>query len=483
MKLFGSLRARLLLSHLLVSLVSIVLLAAYAGRFIFQAAIAEAEHNLQGLAVATGNALELPIQEYNAGHVEAKYIRDLLDRMFSDSPELEFTVFRPDGFPLVDRSETLPPQATRANAPEVIEAFESELGRGISIRRNRLGEQYLYTAVLVQREIEVTAIFRLGVPLAPTLQAAERSLAILLLVAWLIAIGMSLVGWLLANNLSRPIQLLTEASARMERGDLGVRVTPSGPQELQRLAEGFNSMAKRLQANVNELRAFVANASHELRTPLTVVKLRTEALRDGAMEDAEISNKFLEEIEQEVDRLVRMVNDLLDLSRMEAGMEPEEHQPLDLLNIAREVYETFEIRAKNAGLSITCDFAPLTASVMGNEDQIRRVFYNLVENAIRYTPKGGTVEILLREGPKENTVRVLVRDNGPGIPPEHLPHVFERFYRAETNQDRPGQPRGSGLGLAIAKTIVESHGGQIGISSQIGSGTTLWVDLPTLPHS
>jgi signal transduction histidine kinase len=265
----------------------------------------------------------------------------------------------------------------------------------------------------------------------------------------------------------------------MEQGDLGVRVRPSGPEELQHLAEAFNSMASRLQTNVNELRAFVANASHELRTPLTVVKLRAEALREGALEDTDIATRFLEEIEIEVDRLVRMVNDLLDLSRMEAGLETGKRTTLNLSSIANEVYETFSIRATRAEVSLELDIEPGLSPVMGNEDQLRRVFYNLVENAIKYTPSGGRVEILLKPGPKVNTVRLLVRDTGPGMTPENLSHVFERFYRAEITQPRPGVVRGSGLGLAIAKSIVENHGGEIGVSSQLGNGTTFWADLPT----
>jgi signal transduction histidine kinase len=106
------------------------------------------------------------------------------------------------------------------------------------------------------------------------------------------------------------------------------------------------------------------------------------------------------------------------------------------------------------------------------------VFYNLVENAIKYTPPGGQVEVLLRCGPKAHTVRLLVRDSGPGIPPEHLLHVFERFYRADSAPPKPGMSRGSGLGLAIAKSIVESHGGEIGVSSQVSNGTTFWADFP-----
>ncbi len=478
-KLSNSLNSRLVLSHLAVSLVSIVLMAAFTGRYIFQAANFELEHNLQDLAFTAANAIELPIQEVQEGRAQPSYIRDLLTRMFADNEAMAFSVYYPDGRPLISSDVNVPPNASRANAPEVIDALESDIGRGVSVRGYR-GEPYMYMAVLVQREIEVIAILRLAVPMTPTREAARQSFLIMMLVALIIASGVSLVGWILAKNLARPIQVLTNAAEHMEHGDLGVRVKPSGPRELHRLAEAFNSMASRLQSNVNELRAFVANASHELRTPLTVVKLRAEALREGALDDPDVAEKFLQEIDTEIDRLVRMVNDLLDLSRMEAGMDAGKPVPVNLNAIAHEVYETFKIRAKRAEVDLKLEVEPNLPPVMGYEDQLRRVFYNLLENAIRYTPSDGQVELLLRAGPNPKSIRFLVRDTGPGISPEHLVHVFERFYRAETTQPRPGLARGSGLGLAIVKSIVENHGGEIGVSSQIGNGTTFWADLPTV---
>jgi signal transduction histidine kinase len=473
-----SLNTRLVLSHLAVSLVSIILMAVFAGRTIFQAANAEAERNLGDLAFAAGNALEFPIQEVREGNLEPEFIKAMLSNLFADNPEMQFTVYQPDGRPMVDSRDQLPPQANGANAPEVIEALDSGFNRGVDIRRNSEGRQYMHLAALINRDFEVIAILRLSMPMQPTQESARRSLTLLIVAALVIASGVSLFGWMLARNLARPIQNLTKAAEEMELGNLGVRVKPSGPREMHRLAEAFNSMAKRLQSNVNELRAFVANASHELRTPLTVVKLRAEALHAGALEEPEVANRFLEEIETEIDRLVRMVNDLLDLSRMEAGLETGPHTLINLSTIANEVYETFSIRATRAEVDLTLDIEPGLPPVKGNEDQLRRVLYNLVENAIKYTPSGGQVEMLLRSGRNENSVRVLVRDSGPGIAEEHLPHVFERFYRAETSQQRPGTTRGSGLGLAIAKSIVENHSGEIGVSSQIEDGTTFWADLP-----
>jgi len=470
--------SQLVFSHLAVSLVSIILMAIFTGRYIFQAANFELEHNLQDLAFTASNAIELPIQEVKEGRVQPTFIRELLSRLFADNENIRFTVYNVDGRPIIGSEETLPPRATQENAPEVLQSLQSDIGRGVSVRRDENGDLYMYMAVLVQKEIEVIGILRLAVAMAPSLESARQSFLVMLMVALLIVAGVSLAGWFLASNLARPIQVLTQAAGQMEHGDLGVRVKPSGPQEILRLAEAFNSMASKLQSNVNELRAFVANASHELRTPLTTVKLRAEALRVGAMEEPEVATRFLEEIETEIDRLVRMVNDLLDLSRMEAGLGGGTKTPVDLSAIAHEVYETFEIRAAYGQVDLRIEIEPSLPPVMGYEDQLRRVIYNLLENAIKYTPSEGQAEMLLRHGPNPNTVRLLVRDTGPGISPEHLPHVFERFYRAESNLPRSGQTRGSGLGLAIAKSIVEAHGGEMGVSSQLGNGTTFWADLP-----
>ena len=411
--------------------------------------------------------------------IEVQDVNNLLNTLFEDNPEISYTVFYVNGAPMLDSSDTMPPRANRSNAPEVIQALERDLGRGMNIRENENGTETLYIAVLIQREIEVTGILRLGLLMEPTMQEARRSLWILLGAALLITSGVGLFGWMLANNLSRPIQVLTRAAENMERGDLGVRVDPSGPQEMQRLAMAFNSMAKRLETNVNELRAFVANASHELRTPLTVVKLRTEALSDGALEEPEVAGRFLSEIETEVDRLVRMVNDLLDLSRMEAGMDGDQRTKLNLSTIANDVYETFKIRAAKADVELCMDIEPGLPSMRGMK--IKSGVYSTTwsKTPSSTPPVAGRSTCCCLPLPSRTWCDVLVRDNGPGISPDHLPHVFERFYRAEQTSP-PGTVRGSGLGLAIAKSIVEAHGGAIGVSSQPGSGTSFWADLPAV---
>jgi len=478
MKLSASLNTRLVFSHLLVSMISIVLISAFAGNAIISSARNDIENDLKDIAFSTSNALESPLQGYHNGNTNTELIRDSLDSLLIKHPELNYTIFLADGTPLIHNTDSPPPKANIDNAPEVIEALQSSSGEAESTRPDSQGMQMFYVARRIQNEGQVYAVLRLGTYLRPALANARRSLGLLLLVSVLVTVAVGLFAWLLARNLSQPIQRLTQTAVRLSRGDLGARVNPSGPQELHRLAETFNLMAGRLQDHVDELRAFVANASHELRTPLTVVKLRAEALRDGALEDTSVAEQFLEEIESEVDRLGRMVNDLLDLSRMEAGLGSQKRSPVNMGTIATDVFETFSIRSKKAGINLSLDLEPELPLMMGNEDQLRRVLYNFVENAIKYAPHGGRVELILRAGRKGKTIRVLVRDSGPGISAVDLPHIFERFYRVEATRPRYGTSKGSGLGLAIAKSIIENHAGKIGVSSQLGKGSTFWVELP-----
>ena len=272
---------------------------------------------------------------------------------------------------------------------------------------------------------------------------------------------------------------MTETAESLSRGEWSARVAaPTNLYEMHRLAEALNKMAGRLQAHVSQLRSFVANASHELRTPLTSIKLRVEALRNGALDDPPVTEQFLSEIESEVDRLSRMVNDMLDLSRIEAGLETNQRSAVDLATVVKEVYQAFKTRADGAGVNLEYSVDTSSSTVLGDEDQLRRMLYNLVDNAIKYTPFGGRVQLSLHEGENENTIMLTVKDTGFGIAEAQLPHVFERFYRVEAIRPRYGPPQGSGLGLSITKSIAEHHGGNIGVTSQVGKGSTFWIELP-----
>lgn len=471
----------MILSHLVVALVSIALISIYAGSVLFGAVRRQAEHRYEDLAFAATNELELPLVDYYDNKATEADVYNSIAFLFINKPDVHFTVYTPEGEPIIDSSGELPPPATRETLPELWDALEGVIGEGEFFRFNTEGSESLHLAVRVLHQGGVVGILRLDVPLDATLDSARQSLGLLISSALLVALGISAVGYMLARTLAVPIQNLISTADRLSRGDLNARVSqPEFPIELNNMARSFNDMAGRLQAHVDELRSFVANASHEFRTPLTSVKLRVEALRNGALEEPQVTDQFLKEIESEVDRLSSMVNDLLDLSRIEAGLDNRQREPVDMGTLVDEVHETFLVRAERAGISMECEVEPNLRMVLGHEDQMRRMIYNLVDNAVKYTAQNGSVCLELKEGDSEDAIRFVVTDNGYGIAREHLPHIFERFYRIEATRPRYGPPQGSGLGLAIARSIVETHGGKIGVTSQLGKGTTFWVDLPVI---
>jgi len=474
-----TIQARLVLSHLFVSLASITLISIYAGNVLYNAVRRQVEHRYEDLAFAATNELEKPLVQYLSGEMDVEQLEASIAHLFATKPEVHYTLYLPDGRAVFDNLGDLPGPANPDTAPELWDAMTGATGEGEYIRLSADGGEHLFLAVRIAQDDQVYGVLRLDLPLQTALVEARRSLILLVASAAFVSLAVSAIGLYLARNIAVPIENLTKTAENISRGQLGARViAPDNPQEIHRLAEAFNEMAARMQAHVHELRIFVANASHELRTPLTSIKLRVEALRNGALDDLPVTEQFLSEVESEVDRLSSMVNDMLDLSRIEAGMGSSERTPLSLAAIVDDVYETFYVRAERAEIDLVRDVEPQLPPILGNEDQLRRMLYNLVDNAVKYTPCNGQVRIRLYRHAAGNTLRLQVEDSGFGIAKNHLPHIFERFYRVEATRPRFGPPQGSGLGLAIAKSIVELHGGTIGVSSEAGKGTTFSVDLP-----
>ncbi len=219
-------------------------------------------------------------------------------------------------------------------------------------------------------------------------------------------------------------------------------------------------------------REFVANVSHELRNPLASVKAMVETLTDGAAGDPAAAADFLGRINREVDRMNALINDLLELSRIERGQADLHREPVDAAATIEAVRADLEHRIAETGVAVTVSAAEGVVA-MGDAEKLRQVVSNLLDNALKFTPRGGTIE-LCADNSERDGVLVQVRDSGPGIAPEHLPHLFERFYKA----DRSRRDQGTGLGLAIAKHIVEMHGGEVGVESTQGAGSTFWFTLP-----
>lgn len=219
---------------------------------------------------------------------------------------------------------------------------------------------------------------------------------------------------------------------------------------------------------------FVANASHELRTPLTAIKGFAETLLDGALQDPVASKRFVSIIDQEAERLNRLVEDLLDLARIESKKVKMVMQPVELNSLVSQIALELNHRLDKGDLKLEIIVPKDLPKVKGDRDWLYQVFLNLIDNSIKYTPPGG--KILVSAVPKEKEIRVEVQDSGIGIPKEDLPRIFERFYRVDKARSR--QLGGTGLGLSIVKHVIENHGGKIGIKSKLGEGTTVWFTLP-----
>jgi signal transduction histidine kinase len=220
---------------------------------------------------------------------------------------------------------------------------------------------------------------------------------------------------------------------------------------------------------------FVANVSHELRTPLTAVKGLIETLRDGAVDDPEVRDRFLETVESETDRLIRLVNDLLILSRADSEALNLQREPVDLGRLATDTVTRLIARAEAHEVILSQEVGAGIPPALADRDRIEQVLVNVLDNAIKYSRPGGVVTVEGGEGPKQ-MVQVRVRDEGMGIPKEELPRIGERFYR--TDKARSRTEGGSGLGLAIAKALVDAHGGRLWVGSEEGEGTVVTFSLP-----
>jgi heavy metal sensor kinase len=306
---------------------------------------------------------------------------------------------------------------------------------------------------------------------------ALESLRIQLL--WAIPLAIVLAasgGFFLADRGLRPINRITRLAQSITVSDLHRRIDHRGPNdEIGRLARTFDAMLERLEAAFERERRFTADASHELRTPLTALKGRLDVTLSKPRSPSEYQETLLG-MEQEVDRLIRLSNALLFLARLEQGQlywQPEK-VPLDYL--LGSVVDQVRPQAEAKGLTVIEDISP-GITVYGDPDHLIRLFMGLIDNACKYTPPGG--QITIRASSNVTETSISIRDTGPGIPEEHLEHIFERFYRIDDARSRDSG--GTGLGLAIAYEITQMHRGRLEVQSVVGGGTTFTVVLPAGP--
>ena len=269
-----------------------------------------------------------------------------------------------------------------------------------------------------------------------------------------------LISLLFSRRILLPLRAMMQASQRIADGHYDERVKVVGADELGQLAERFNQMAEKLHRVETMRRQLIGDVSHELRTPLTAIKGSMEGLMDGVLP---ATDETYQQIHQEADRLNRLVDDLQELSRVEAGAYELELHPTQIAPMVETLAKRFHQQFENKGVRLDLSLPANLPTVQADEYRVLQVLTNLTGNALQYTPEGGSVTIsAVRINGK---VEIKVQDSGTGIAPEHLPHLFDRFYRVDKSRSRAAGG-GSGIGLTIAKYLVEAHGGEIRVQSE-----------------
>ncbi|MCX6030439.1 MAG: ATP-binding protein [Chloroflexi bacterium] len=365
---------------------------------------------------------------------------------------------RPLQFVLVDQAGTVVTPSQPYRAGERISAKELARGKPIVVDGRQVGTvlDAGRAPALNDREAQYLA-------------STNQALALAAFGAVAIAL---LLGVLLARNLTRPLRDLTQAIQAMSRGELKQQVPVRSSDELGALTQAFNQMSADL-ARSNELRRqMTADIAHDLRTPLTVITGYIEALRDGVLKPTPAR---FEAMNNEAQQLKRLVEDLRTLSLADAGELPLARQSISPRMLLERLAAVFTHRAEQGRIALAVAVDEALPEVNVDVERMVQVLENLVSNALRHTPAGG--QITLSAHAEAGAMLMTVQDTGEGIPPDVLPHIFDRFYRGDVSRGEQGGE--SGLGLAIAKSIVEAHGGVITAASVLGQGTTFTVTLPS----
>ncbi len=384
------------------------------------------------------------------------------------------------GLPLTDEMIQLTQAEQFASIPprELIQRPEIESALkgtpATALRRVVDNQRVLYAAAPIQNSNgQVTGVIYIATPL-PSAGLPVNLIFQLLGAAVTAVVLAGIAGGLLARKIATPLEGLVSAAIAISRGDLRQNVPANSDiSELHSLNQTFNEMAESLRRSDEAKKVFLADVTHELRTPLTVIKGTIETLEDGAMDDLEGRIPLLASMMRETDRLIRLVNELLVLTRADASSLKLNIQNLDLAELARMRCETMSLLASRQHVELKV-ISATHSLIPADPDRISQVLDNLLDNAIRHAPEHSTITITIK--PKDDGIECSVSDQGVGIPEKHLPFIFERFYRVDTSRDRIRG--GAGLGLAIARALVAAHGGHIFASSIEGEGTTISFWLP-----
>lgn len=465
-----SIRVRLTLGYLAVLTAILVVFSAVVYTFLGISLLNEVDRTLWDRAAQVGAVIATqndPLTVVRTGLI------DLPPLDVFSTPAVYIQVIRGDGS-VARQSHNLGEQRLPLDADLLAINLRNQPALKTLVLEN--GVRLRMVSVPISVAGEVVGAVQVGQPLIEVDATLHRVLVLLMggiIVTVVVAGG---VGLLMSWLALRPIDRITQTAGKIARAqDLGRRLpVPTTDDEVGRLVSTFNAMLERLDQLFQAQQRLGADVSHELRTPLTTIRGNVDLLRRGAADDLAERAAALDAIEGEVDRMSRLVADLLLLAQAEAGTQLEK-QPVELDTLILEVYRQAQLMSATqfpAGERVTiCLGHEDQAIIEGDPDRLKQLLLNLIDNALKYTSSGGTVTISLHRD--QEWVRVSVEDTGVGIPPDVLPHIFDRFYRAQ----REGR-KGVGLGLSIARWIAEAHGGRLSVESEVGQGTTFTLWLP-----
>jgi heavy metal sensor kinase len=340
------------------------------------------------------------------------------------------------------------------------------------------GVPYLIRASYVNGEEDTSRRFyvAIGTSLAGSREVLNRfTLRAVGLVLLIIPTG-CIMGWIFAGRALTPVLEVARAAERISGSNLSLRIPSRGAgDEIDRLIETFNQMIERIEINFNQVRQFSTDVSHELRTPITIVRGQLEVALFTAQTVDQYRDAIVDSL-SDIERLSQIVRALLLLSQAETGQVILQKQQMDLADVAEGIVDQFQIPAE--GAEVTLRFIKHIAHCTGDFDrvQIERMLSNLLSNAVKFTPAGGEVRVIIDR--RDNVAELRVEDTGEGIPAEHLPHIFDRFYRVRGPGEQASPEKGLGLGLSFVSWIVRAHGGTVDVQSESGKGTQFILKLP-----
>jgi signal transduction histidine kinase len=466
-----SLRTRLIVLYSGLILAGFGGLALWAGQQIGTAAREDFERRAESEVAIVARALIDPVEHYLEGELQQSDIATMLDN-YARQTNSNLTLINNQGKAWLTTTSNSD-GTLYLNLPEIITARENRITH--ETRRDPNGELMIYTAAPLLEDGRIISIAQLIIPLDDVQAAIQRRWIALGLGIAGLGIVVMLVSILISASLTRPLARMQQAALQISAGDFSAHVPDHRRDEIGQVARTFNIMSRRVQAMLEEQRAFASNASHELRTPLTTVGLRVEALQSSTI-SADKQAQYLQDIEAEIRRMKNLVDDLILLSRFDAGSVELGRDMIDVPRFARQLIKEMQSQAEGRQIDMMLVADDTLPPVRANLTHLHVVFRNILDNAIKYmSDAGGEIrwQIQMEDGWLVSTIT----DTGKGIDADELAHVLERFYRADKSHSR--LVPGAGLGLSLVQSIVDAYGGAFTLNSQgAGMGTIVTVMWP-----